>query len=369
MEVCISTVNQSVSDLSRRHVYHDLHPYCCTFEDCPTADRLYYSHNTWYAHELEAHHTKFQCVESCDQVFTAEATFHTHVQQCHPDLATPAMYSALKRTSARSANLTDHATCKLCSESMTLRSLRKHLGHHQEQLSLFSLPATVEECAEDSEDSDRERERSENIDADEINYLREISNHADGNTSYLEKDEGEASLARLQRPLLLQQNDLVKRDVLAEAAAEEKRKSDEEKLARLEKLILAQKDEILKHEAAAEEARISAAAKAADEAAKKLADKKKAEAEAAAILLQVANEAREEVERRAAAEAEATRLEYEKALAEAKAEFLEKLEKAREAEPLNFKDAVGRKFAFPWRVCNTWTVSNPSFKPWSLQLG
>ena len=226
---------------------------------------------------------------------------------------------------------------------------------------MFSLPATVEECADDSEDVDRERERSENNHADEIDYLREISDIAAEFTSDVAKDESEDKFARLERLLLAQQNDMI-------AAAEEKRKSDEEKLARLEKLILAQKDEMLKREAAAEEARISAA-KAADEAAKKVANEKKAHAEAAALLLEAAKKAREEAEKKAAAEAEATRLKHEKALAEAKAEFLEKLEKAREAEPLNFKDAVGRKFVFPWRVCNTWTVSNPSFKPWSLQLG
>jgi hypothetical protein len=31
---------REITDYGRKHVYQDLHPYCCTFEDCATADRL-----------------------------------------------------------------------------------------------------------------------------------------------------------------------------------------------------------------------------------------------------------------------------------------------------------------------------------------
>jgi hypothetical protein len=66
---------------------------------------------------------------------------------------------------------------------------------------------------------------------------------------------------------------------------------------------------------------------------------------------------------------------HEKALAEAKAtvEELEKSRKAAEEEaaklkpsdapkaPIKFKDAVGRKFSFPWHICKTWKVSLSTF--------
>jgi hypothetical protein len=66
---------------------------------------------------------------------------------------------------------------------------------------------------------------------------------------------------------------------------------------------------------------------------------------------------------------------HEKALAEAKtvAEELEKAKKAAEEEaaklkpsdapkaPVKFKDAVGRKFSFPWALCKTWKVSLSTF--------
>lgn len=155
----------------------------------------------------------------------------------------------------------------------------------------------------------------------------------------------------------------------AKAAAEAKKKGDEDKLAKLEKLILAQKDEQLKREAAAEAAR-AAEKKEADEKAAKNAAEKKAAAEKAKELLDAAQKAREEAEKKAAAEAEETKKAHEKALAEAKtaAEELEKAKKAAEEEaaklkpsdapkaPIKFKDAVGRKFSFPWHLCKTWKV-------------
>jgi hypothetical protein len=91
--------------------------------------------------------------------------------------------------------------------------------------------------------------------------------------------------------------------------------------------------------------------------------------------------AREEAEKKAAADAEETKKAHEKAIAEAKAaaEELEKAKKAAEEEvekakklaeeeaakvkpadapkaPIKFKDAVGRKFSFPWHLCKTWKV-------------
>ena len=184
-----------------------------------------------------------------------------------------------------------------------------------------------------------------------------------------------AKFARLENLLIAQQEAQIAKEKrkqqdaenAAAAAAEAKKKGDEDKLANLEKLILAQKDEQLKREAAAEAAR-KAAADAADAEAKKIAEEKKAAAEAAALLLEAAKKAREEAEKKAAAEAEETKKAHEKALAEAKAaaEELEKAKKAAEEEaaklkpsdapkaPIKFKDAVGRKFSFPWhpwKVC------------------
>ncbi|KAJ4370786.1 hypothetical protein N0V83_005308 [Neocucurbitaria cava] len=189
----------------------------------------------------------------------------------------------------------------------------------------------------------------------------------------------EAKFARLENLLISQQEARIEKDKAkkqaaedaAKAAADAKKKGDEDKLAKLEKLILAQKDEQLKREAAADAARAAEKAAADAEAAKVAADKKAA-AESAKLLLDAAQKAREEAEKKAAADAEETKKAHEKALAEAKAaaEELEKGKKAAEEEaaklkpsdapkaPIKFKDAVGRKFSFPWHLCKTWKVCN-----------
>ena len=134
---------------------------------------------------------------------------------------------------------------------------------------------------------------------------------------------------------------------------------DDEKFARIEKLFLEHKAEQEAKEAAAIKAAEDAAAKA--EAERKIADDIAAAASAAAAA------ATEEAEKKAA-----ERAAEEAAKAKAAAEEAEK--KAAEAaaavppppppppeekkKPIKFKDAVGRKFSFPFHLCNTWEVSD-----------
>lgn len=82
--------------------------------------------------------------------------------------------------------------------------------------------------------------------------------------------------------------------------------------------------------------------------------------------------ARAAAEEEAKKKADKAKEDSDKAIAEAKkkTEDLEKAKKTLEEEvkkhkpspddgkaPIKFKDAVGRKFSFPWRICKTWKVS------------
>ena len=201
-----------------------------------------------------------------------------------------------------------------------------------------------------------------------------------------EKKAEDAKFSRLEALLVEQQQARIEKEAAKQRAANEaamqaaeaKKKGDEDKLAKLEQLILAQKEEQLKREAAVEAARAADKAEADAKVAKEAAEKA-AQAEAAAKLLEAAKAAREEAEAKAAKEAEETKAAHDKALAEAKAaqeeiekarkaveEEMEKAKKAAEEElaklkpsdapkpPIKFKDAVGRKFSFPWHLCKTW---------------
>ncbi|KAF3050885.1 hypothetical protein E8E11_010759 [Didymella keratinophila] len=62
--LCFALIAIHTTTFWKRHVYQDLRPYCCTYEDCTTADRLFDSRHAWFAHEIEAHYTDFQCVRA-----------------------------------------------------------------------------------------------------------------------------------------------------------------------------------------------------------------------------------------------------------------------------------------------------------------
>ncbi|KAF2728682.1 hypothetical protein EJ04DRAFT_503670, partial [Polyplosphaeria fusca] len=150
--LCYMIVSIHTLKAWKQHVYRDLHPYCCTFEHCITADRLYDSRQSWFRHELEAHRTSWQCVAGCEEVFHSEQQFLAHVHANHNDLAVENVLEALTRTATRSSRLTELATCSLCGKEMTLRTLQKHMGHHQEQLALFALPPNLDATEDDPQD-------------------------------------------------------------------------------------------------------------------------------------------------------------------------------------------------------------------------
>lgn len=189
------------------------------------------------------------------------------------------------------------------------------------------------------------------------------------------------------------------------SAPVENSKDDEkydEKFARLEKLLMDQKAEQEAKEAAAKKAaedqaakaaadkqradEIAAAAAAAAAAATEEAEKRAAE-KAAVEAAKVAEEAAKASEEAAKIAAEVTKAAEETAKArEEAAKAAEETAKAKEEaaqskaaadeaaaaaaaaampppppkekkKPIKFKDAVGRKFSFPFHLCNTWIVS------------
>lgn len=160
-------------------------------------------------------------------------------------------------------------------------------------------------------------------------------------------------LAKLEK-LVIEQRDKEK--------AEAPKKEEDDKFTKLEKLILLQKEEQIAREKAAE-ARAKADKATVDaKLAKEVADKRAAE-DTAKALTDAAAKARKDAEEKAADEAKKAKEEHEKKVKEL-TEAAEAAQKAADAAkapgekklPIKFKDALGRKFSFPWEVCRTWKV-------------
>ncbi|KAL8731732.1 MAG: hypothetical protein Q9166_003179 [cf. Caloplaca sp. 2 TL-2023] len=140
---------------------------------------------------------------------------------------------------------------------------------------------------------------------------------------------------------------------------------DDEKFARIEKLFLDQKAE--------QAAKEAAAIKAAEEAAAKAAAEKKYAEDVAAAAAAAAAAATEEAEKKAAEKAAEEAVKAKAAAEEAEKKAAEAEKKAADAvaaappppppppeekkKPIRFKDAVGRKFSFPFHLCSTWDYS------------
>jgi len=176
---------------------------------------------------------------------------------------------------------------------------------------------------------------------------------------------------RIEELLLDQRKrELEKQMAEAKAKLDAKRAAEEDKLAALHLLITKNNEAQLEREKKAEEKakKVEDEKKAAADASEAA---KKAAAEKEKALKEAAQKAKEEVE--AEAKKKMDELEEKKKEAEAEAkkklDELEQKRKALEEEnkklkpgddmlkaPIRFKDAVGRKFSFPWHLCKTWKV-------------
>ncbi|RPB16180.1 hypothetical protein P167DRAFT_353330 [Morchella conica CCBAS932] len=139
---CYSIISVSSRNLWIKHVYRDLRPYVCTFEDCLKPDRLFDTRHDWYNHEVEVHRREWFC-NICRQSLSNKTIFENHLRQSHPKLFTEAQMPAMAERCERAIDL--EQICPLCGENHTSHRLKSHLARHMQQLALFTLPKTVEE--------------------------------------------------------------------------------------------------------------------------------------------------------------------------------------------------------------------------------
>lgn len=138
-----------------KHVYRDLQPYVCTFDGCELPDRTYESRHEWFQHEVHAHRKWWECIEGCNLTFHALDAFHGHLTSEHPGLASNSRISDLVRNCERQKSMDVAASCSLCQiELPSLTQLRRHMGKHHEELSLFALPSHMKEDDNEVDEDD-----------------------------------------------------------------------------------------------------------------------------------------------------------------------------------------------------------------------
>ncbi|EAW17234.1 C2H2 type zinc finger domain protein [Aspergillus fischeri NRRL 181] len=130
----------------KRHVFRDLRPYVCTFQDCANAGKLYVSRRDWIYHELQIHRREFVCKE-CYKRCPSRNEMSTHLREHYGESIPPAQLSVILDLCDHQVDVSDYekTTCFVCGEELSLSALQGHLAAHMEDIALFVLPNTSEE--------------------------------------------------------------------------------------------------------------------------------------------------------------------------------------------------------------------------------
>ncbi|KAF2492767.1 hypothetical protein BU16DRAFT_564083 [Lophium mytilinum] len=123
-----------------KHVYSDLRPYVCSFEDCETPDRLFESRHQWFEHEIRFHGRVWQCIDGCGQSFPSSSAFQDHLRGAHTGLVDENHTAAFTKTCERKQASNGPVECMFCGITKSRKHAQKHIGRHHQQLALFVLP-------------------------------------------------------------------------------------------------------------------------------------------------------------------------------------------------------------------------------------
>jgi hypothetical protein len=142
----------------KMHVFADLHPYICTFPQCPDALITYPTRKLWAEHELKTHRSQeqYEC-HDCSRSFSVEAEFVAHVDTDHgfKDLNLTQRLATVSAAKKSVFSPTDDQECPLCQRTgwKLLRNLTMHLAKHLEDIALSSLPRNDDSDSDSDKDS------------------------------------------------------------------------------------------------------------------------------------------------------------------------------------------------------------------------
>ena len=377
-----------------RHLFKDIKPYVCTFPDCSMPDRLYDSRREWYYHETTEHCREGFVCSLCRKTLESSRQCERHVARHLEEIA----LFALPRTEKDyeeddnddnfdAKNSTTHTN-----DSSSERSSPEGEEWEMKGVAAYadqSTPAATTPppplSASDTSKEDETEKNTDNSAHDHILFdepefdMQESTTHTNDSSSERSPLEGEEWEMKevVTYPAYADQPTPAVTTRSPPLSASDTSKEDE-KFARIEKLLLEQEAKQLEREAAV---KVAATAKIA---------KAEAEARKAAV---AATAAREEVvkqyqaaekDRAAKAEAEAQKAEeIAKASASAAAAVREEVEREYHAtaaaiakppaplkqkdKPIKFKDAVGRRYNFPFDICHTWSVGYSNLMEFSAR--
>ncbi|OCL04529.1 hypothetical protein AOQ84DRAFT_300694, partial [Glonium stellatum] len=152
---CFMIISANTTPSWKKHVFKDLRPYVCVWQDCLTADQEFSRRHEWMEHVMRRHWRTWHCAFGCQKPFESAFDFKQHVSLSHNDAVAPAQLDALASLSERRRESDAIMECPLCLESIkSLKQYGRHVGHHQQELALFALPNVTGPDEVDSQQND-----------------------------------------------------------------------------------------------------------------------------------------------------------------------------------------------------------------------
>jgi hypothetical protein len=139
--ICFGIVVAETELSWKRHVFEDIPPYVCMSEDCGAAIKSFSRRRDWKLHNDGMHTRVWVCPYGCVEPMRSPDTFRSHIETAHIRSVPGDFTQTLVAACGRTIEMPSIRICPLCSEMCpSAKHWTKHVGHHLEQLALFSLP-------------------------------------------------------------------------------------------------------------------------------------------------------------------------------------------------------------------------------------
>ncbi|VUC31853.1 unnamed protein product [Clonostachys rosea] len=135
----------------KKHVFQDLEPYVCLFEDC--SFKLFETRREWYEHETTFHGRHWSCrfcSTSNRAIYGKESEMVDHIKLKHAANMTELQIPLLLQACEQKKNTLDTRECPFCSEwkadrnAETMKGYYRHISGHLQPMALASIPLVIE---------------------------------------------------------------------------------------------------------------------------------------------------------------------------------------------------------------------------------
>ncbi|KAK4081076.1 uncharacterized protein Triagg1_2608 [Trichoderma aggressivum f. europaeum] len=149
----------------KKHVFGDLQPYVCLFDNCSSPNQLYQRRRDWAAHMEREHWVSWSCPFGCPKSFDAQEIFKAHLNREHKQSFESIDLQAVVNMCSSPDDSKMVGICPLCwvHQIQSGESYQSHVGDHLEHVALFVLPQTVFDGNDDGHDG-HDHDRHDNDD-------------------------------------------------------------------------------------------------------------------------------------------------------------------------------------------------------------